>query len=145
MNALYLDHAATSPCRREVWDAMYPYACVDFGNPNSPHSFGRRARRAVSEACERIAACLGATNSEIVPTASGTESNNLAIRGAALANRTLGRHIVTTKIEHPSTLRLCAFLQSEGFETTHLKVDEYGRITPEQVADAVRGDTVLVS
>jgi cysteine desulfurase len=145
MNALYLDHAATTPCRREAWDAMFLNDRMDFGNPNSLHSFGRRARQASTEARERIAACLGASGSEIVPTGSGTESNNLAIRGAVLANRSLGRHIVTTKVEHPSTLRLCSLLQKEGFEVTYLDVDEYGRVTPEQVAGAVRGDTVLVS
>ena len=145
MNALYLDHAATTPCRREVWEAMHPYECIEFGNSNSLHSFGRRARQAATEARERIATCLGASESEIVPTGSGTESNNLAIRGTVLANRSLGRHIVATKIEHPSTLRLCSFLQTEGFETTYLEVDEHGHVKPEQVAGAVRDDTVLVS
>lgn len=145
MKPLYLDHAAATPCRREVWEAMAPYHCVDFGNPNSLHSFGRIARQAVVESRDRIGACLGCSGSEIVITAGGTESNNLAIRGAAKARRDLGRHLITTKIEHPSTLRICALLEAEGFEVSYLDVDGYGRVTPEQVAAAVRGDTILIS
>jgi len=145
MTSLYLDHAAAAPCRPEVWEAMAPYHCVDFGNPNSLHLFGRKARQAVEDSRDRMAACLGCSGTEIVITSGGTESNNLAIRGAAKAQRHLGSHLITTKIEHPSTLRICASLESEGFEVTYLDVDRYGRVTPDQVAAAMRSDTVLVT
>lgn len=145
MKPLYLDHAAATPCRREAWEAMAAYHCYDFGNPNSLHSFGRKARQTVSESLDRIAACLGCSGSEIVVTAGGTESNNLAIRGAAKARRHLGRHLITTKIEHLSTLRICTLLESEGFEVSYLDVDGYGQVTPEQVAAAVREDTTLIT
>lgn len=145
MNILYLDHAATTPCRGEVWEAMRSDSLTDFGNPNSIYSLGRRARKVVEEARQTIADCLGCEAQELVFTSGGSESNNLALRGVALANRDRGRHIVTTRIEHHSVLHTCQDLETEGFGVTYLKVDEYGQVAPEQVARSLREDTILVS
>lgn len=142
---LYLDHAATTPCSRESWGAMSDYFLTDYGNPNSIHSAGRRARVAIEDARGRIAAQLGARGREIAIIGGGTEANNMAIRGAAIAHRHRGMHIVTSRIEHVSTLRACARLQDEGFDVTYITPDAYGRIDPAAAGAAVRGDTVLVT
>ncbi|HEV3470351.1 MAG TPA: cysteine desulfurase family protein [Pyrinomonadaceae bacterium] len=142
---LYLDHASTTPCREEVWEAMRPYALYDYGNPDSLHSLGRSARRAVAEARQTIAECLNCLGTEIVFTSGGSESDNLALWGAAHANDGRGRHIITTEIEHLAVLHTCQGLTAAGFEFTYLKPDEYGRVTAEQVLSAVRPDTILVS
>ena len=141
----YLDHAATTPCCCESWQAMSVYFLEEYGNPNSIHTMGRRARGAVDDARAQIARCLGAMPSEIAFSGGGTEANNVAIRGAAVARRAYGRHVVTTAIEHVSTLRTCARLREEGYDVTQVRPDEYGRIGPAAVAAAVRHDTVLVT
>jgi cysteine desulfurase len=141
---LYLDHAATTPCSREAWAAMTPYFLEEYGNPNSMHSLGRHARHAIDDARARIAACVGATAREIAITGGGTEANNMAIRGAAkLIGR--GRHIVTSSIEHVSTLRTCARLEEEGFRVTYVPPDAQGRTQAAAIAAAVRKDTMLVT
>jgi cysteine desulfurase len=124
---------------------MSVYFLEEYGNPNSIHSLGRRARAAVDDARARIARCLGMVPSEIVFNGGGTEANNVAIRGAAVARRGYGHHIVTTAIEHVSTLRTCARLREEGYDVTTVRPDEYGRIDANAVAAAVRRDTVLVT
>lgn len=141
---LYLDHAATTPCSRESWGAMSDYFLESYGNPNSMHAMGRRARAAMERARDRIGAQLGATGREIAITGGGTEANNMAIRGAALG-RAGARHIVTSRIEHVSTLRSCASLEAEGFEVSYVAADAYGRLDPVRVAAAVRDDTALVT
>lgn len=141
----YLDHAATTPCSRESWGAMSDYFLVEYGNPNSIHSAGRRARAGIEDARARIAAQLGAHGREIAITGGGTEANNMAIRGAASAPCAKGRHVVTSTIEHVSTLRTCARLANDGFEITHVEVDSYGHVDPVDVAAAVRRDTVIVT
>lgn len=143
MSILYLDHASTTPCRKEVWEAMSSYALNDYGNPDSLHSLGRSARNAVDHARQTIAKQLGCASSEIIFTAGGSESDNLALRGVARCHA--GRHIITTRIEHLAVLHTCESLETEGFEVTYLDVDEYGMVTPEQVLRAVREDTVLIS
>jgi len=142
---IYLDHAATTPCSRESWGAMSDYFLVDYGNPNSIHAAGRRARAALEDARERIGAQLGARGSEIAITGGGTEANNMAIRGVAKAAAGRGRHIVTSTIEHVSTLRACARLEREGFRVSYVEPDEYGRIAPADVAATVTAGTVLVT
>ncbi len=144
-NILYLDHASTTPCREEVWEMMRPYALYDYGNPDSLHSLGRSARRAVKEARETIAECLNCSSTEIVFTSGGSESDNLALWGAAHTNQERGRHIITTEVEHLAVLHTCQGLTAAGFEFTYLKPDEYGMIAPGQVLSAVRPDTILVS
>jgi cysteine desulfurase len=124
---------------------MMPYMTEHFGNPNSIHSFGREARRAIDEAREKIAQLLNCQPSEIVFTSGGTESDNLALRGVAEAYRHKGNHIVTTAIEHHAVLRTCKALEDMGFFVTYLPVDEHGLVSPEQVAEAVNERTILVS
>jgi cysteine desulfurase len=142
---IYLDYAATTPLDPRVLEAMMPYMTEHFGNPNSIHSFGREARRAIDEAREKIAQLLNCQPSEIVFTSGGTESDNLALRGVAEAYRHKGNHIVTTAIEHHAVLRTCKSLEDMGFFVTYLPVDEHGLVSPEQVAEAVNERTILVS
>ena len=145
MASIYLDHNATTPVRSEVFDAMEPFFRDRFGNASSIHRYGQDARAAVEEARARVAGLVNARPGEIYFTSGGTESDNLAIKGAAYARRTRGRHIVTTNIEHSAVLNSCAFLEREGFEVTYLPVDEYGRVDAGQVEDALTGQTILVS
>lgn len=145
MKNIYLDHAATSPTHPEVVRAMMPYYEEVFGNPSSIHYFGREARRALDESREFVAEKIGASFDEIVFTSGGTEADNLAIIGYALANREKGEHLITTKIEHHGVLHTFQYLEKQGFEVTYLDVDEYGRVLPAEVENALRDDTILVS
>jgi cysteine desulfurase len=144
--AIYLDHHATTPVAAEVLAAMLPYFTEKFGNPSSrQHLFGQEAARAVAEARAQVAALVGAGPEEIVFTSGATESDNLALRGAARSLASRGRHVVTTTIEHPAVLEPCRTLEREGFEVTRVEVDAGGVVDPARVAAALRSDTVLVS
>ncbi len=143
--AIYLDHAATTPVRREVVDAMLPYLLEDWGNPSSGHSFGRAARRGLDEAHERIGAALGGEAREIVLTSGGTEANNLGLKGAAWAGKARGHRIVTTSIEHHAVGHTLRYLEKFGFETVELPVDRYGRVDPDELEAALDDRTILVS
>ncbi|MGH2456172.1 MAG: cysteine desulfurase family protein, partial [Candidatus Limnocylindria bacterium] len=143
--SVYLDHAATTPLRPEVLDAMQPYLTEHFGNPSSIHGLGRRARQGLDEAREGIARLLGAKPREIVFTGGGTEADNLAIKGVAWASSARGRRIVTTSVEHKAVLNACAVLERYGFEVAYLPVDRYGRVDPAEVAAAITDHTTLVS
>lgn len=146
MGFIYLDHAATTPVRPEVLDAMLPFLGEEcHGNPSSIHAAGRAARKALEDARERIAGLVGAAPREIVFTGGGTESDNLAILGSARANSTRGKHVVTSAIEHHAVLGACDRLKEEGFEIDRAPVDSGGRVDPERFAALVRPDTVLVS
>jgi cysteine desulfurase len=142
---IYLDHAATSPLRPEALEAMLPYLGGDFGNPSSPHSFGRRARAALDEAHERIAAQINAGPREIVITSGGTEALNLALKGAAWAGKARGHRIVTSSVEHHAVLHALQQLEKFGFEIIELPVDRYGRVDPEHVAGAINERTTVVA
>ncbi len=143
---VYLDHIATTPVAEEVLEKMLPYFREHFGNPTSLHSFGQEAKKGVSEAREKLAALINAnTPEEIIFTSGGIEANNLAIKGISSAYKKRGRHIITTEIEHHSILHPCKSLEREGWEITYLKPDKTGLIDPEQLREAVRKDTVLVS
>jgi len=142
---IYLDHAATTPVRKEVIEAMLPYFNQKFGNPSSIYSLGRDSKKAIEEARETVAKAIGAQPREIFFTGSGTEADNWAIKGVAYANRQKGRHIITTAIEHHAVLHTCQYLESDGFEVTYLPVDQYGLVSPEQVRAAIRPDTILIS
>jgi cysteine desulfurase len=142
---IYLDAAATTPVRREVLDAMWPYLTGEFGNPSSHHAVGEQAAKALADARSRVAAILGCRASEVTFTSGGTEADNLAIKGIALA-APRGRHIVTSAIEHEAVLESCDYLRRQhGFEVTTLPVDAYGMVNAEQFADAMRADTTLCS
>ncbi|MCS7224147.1 MAG: cysteine desulfurase NifS [Armatimonadetes bacterium] len=146
MNGLiYMDYAATTPLDPRVKEAMEPFLSDAFGNPNSIHFYGRQARKAVDESREMIAHILGCRPGEMIFTSGGTESDNLALRGVAGARKHRGRHIVSSTIEHHAVLHTLEALREEGFEVTLVPVDEDGLVDPEQVADAVREDTILVS
>jgi len=145
MRRVYLDHSATTPVRLEVLEAMLPYLKERFGNASSIHGFGREAKVALEESREKVAQILGAMPSEIYFTSGGTESENLAIKGVAYANRNKGRHIITSQIEHHAVLESCKFLEKEGFEVTYLPVDSKGLVDPEDLRTAIRDDTILVS
>lgn len=142
---MYLDHAATTPLRREALEAMLPWLGDGFGNPSSVHSFGRRARAGLDEAHERVARALGATPREIVFTSGGTESNNLAIKGAAWAGKARGHRIITSSVEHHSVGHTVRYLEKFGFEVVELPVDRYGRVDPDEVESAITPKTILVS
>jgi cysteine desulfurase len=142
---IYLDHAATTPLRPEVLAAMMPYLTDAFGNPSSAHAFGRRARAALDEAHERVAARLNAEPREIVFTSGGTEANNLALKGAAWAGKAHGHRIVTTAVEHHAVGHTLRHLEKFGFEITELPVDRYGRVDPDAVDHAITDKTILVS
>ena len=145
---VYLDNAATTPVDPRVFEAMRPYWLDDWGNPSSVYSVGRRARRALDDARDRIAQLLNCRANEIVFTSCGSESDNLALLGGALAQAELhGRkHVVTSRIEHHAVLHACQWLEQHlGFSVTYLEVDSEGRVDPALVAEAVRPDTALVS
>jgi cysteine desulfurase len=142
---IYLDHAATTPMRREVLDAMLPYLTEAFGNPSSAHAYGRRARAALDEAHERVATALNAQPREIVFTSGGTEANNLALKGAAWAGKARGHRIVSTSIEHHAVGHTLRQLEKFGFEVVELPVDRYGRVDPDAVEAAITDRTILVA
>jgi cysteine desulfurase len=145
MSRIYLDYAATTPTDPEVVKAMLPYFGDCFGNPSSAHSFGQEAREAIEKARSNVASLLGANPAEIVFTSGGTESDNLAIKGIAYANRSKGNHIITSAIEHHAVTEPCHFLEKQGFEVTLLPVDRDGRVDPDGVPKAITDRTILIS
>ncbi|MEX1308455.1 MAG: cysteine desulfurase NifS [Eubacteriales bacterium] len=145
MNRIYLDHAATTYIKPEVLEAMMPYFSENFGNGSSIYKEGREAKKALESARKTVAQSLGAKPTEVFFTSGGSESDNWAIKGAAFANIDKGKHIITTKIEHHAVLEACHYLEKFGFEITELGVDKYGVIDLEELQDAIREDTVLVS
>lgn len=142
---IYLDHAATTPLAAEVLEAMKPYFSEKYGNASSLHSFGVEARDAVEASRKTAAKFLGAKLTEIVFTSGGTESNNLAIKGIAFANKTRGNHIITSKIEHHAIEEPCKWLEQHGFKITYLNVDRHGLVDPKEVEKAITKETILVS
>ena len=145
MRRVYLDHVATTQPLPEVVEAMMPYLRDFYGNPMSLHDIGVEAKRACEEARGKVAALIGSRPEEIIFTSCGTESNNTALKGAAWANISKGKHIVTTQIEHHSVLNSANALEKMGFEVTYVPVDKYGLIDPKEIEKAIRKDTVLVS
>ncbi|RAQ98198.1 cysteine desulfurase NifS [Thermogemmatispora tikiterensis] len=142
---IYLDHAATTALDPRVLEAMLPYLTSDYGNASSIYTLGRRAMQAIDRAREEIAAILNCRPTEIVFTGCGSESDNLAIKGVALAARNKGQHIITSSIEHHAVLHTCHYLERFGFNVTYLPVDEHGLVDPEAVERAITAETVLVS
>lgn len=146
MPTIYFDYNATTPLDSQVRDVMLPYLGDVFGNPSSVHHVGRKARALLDDARDRVARVWRSKPSEVVFTSGGTESNNLAIFGAARLLREKGRHIVTSSVEHHAVLHPCEYLRKkEGFDVTYLPVDTEGRVSVESVRAALRPDTVLVS
>ncbi|MDD6211624.1 MAG: cysteine desulfurase family protein [Clostridiales bacterium] len=145
MRDIYLDNSATTRILPEVRDAMIRMMELDYGNPSSMHRKGMDAEQMIRQAREEIAATLKVDEKEITFTSGGTESNNLALIGTAMANRRAGMHLITTAIEHASVSHTMDYLESQGFEITRLGTDEKGRISLEELEKAIRPDTILVS
>ena len=145
MRRVYLDHAATTGVDRDVLEKMIPYFSDTFGNPNSLHSFGREAEKAVTSSRDAIAKLLGCKPNELYFTSGGTEADNWAIKGIYAAYKNKGNHIITTKIEHKAVLASCQRLQKDGAEITYLDVDKYGTVDLEQLKNSITDKTILVS
>lgn len=146
MRQVYLDHNATTPLSREVLDAMMRYLTDEYGNASSIHSKGQSARKAVESSREIIGNAIDTEPVDIVFTSGGTESDNFAIKGVAMANLDKGRHVITTQIEHSAVLEPCRFIEEElGFEVTYLPVDKYGIVDLNRLKESIRKDTVLIS
>ena len=142
---IYLDYNATTPIDPEVAKEMLPYLQTHFGNPSSSYSFGRHSKEAVERAREQVARLINAKSEEIVFTSCATESNNLAIWGIAMKNKDRGKHIITSSIEHPAVTKTCQYLFSLGWDITYLPVDRFGMVNPNDVENAIRKDTVLIT
>ena len=146
MRKVYLDHSATSPVLSEVREAMLPYLGEIFGNPSSMHDWGDPSREAIDKAREQVAVLIGASEpDEIIFTSSGTESNNLAIKGLAAAKQTKGRHIIISAIEHFSVMNSTKTLEKSGFQISIVPVDKNGVVSPDDVRNSIRPDTILIS
>ena len=145
MKKIYLDHAATTPVAKEVIEAMQPFFGDKYGNASSLHSLGREAKKVLEKSRETIAKKVDAKEHKLIFTSSGTESNNLALKGIAFANKEKGKHIIISQIEHDCVLNACKWLEKQGFSITHLPVDREGFISLNDLEDAIRKDTILVS
>lgn len=142
---IYMDHAATTPVRPEALEAMLPYFGVSFGNPSGIYTLAQEGRKAVDDARETVGQVIGARISEVVFTSGGTEADNTAIRGAALALKSTGNHVITTGIEHHAVLHTCHSLEQAGFDVTYLDVDSDGLVDPDDVGRAITDKTIVVS
>jgi cysteine desulfurase len=145
---IYLDHHATTPVDKKVVEEMTPYFTENYGNPASEdHIFGAKAKQAVNQARERISEAVNCREEEIIFTSGATESDNLAIRGAAdyAADHDKGSHIITAVTEHEAVLEVCEDLEMDGFDVTYLPVDENGKVDPADIKDAIRDETILIS
>ena len=145
MERIYMDHSATTPMTEKALAAMLPFFREEFGNPSAIYSYGQTGKNVLEDCRKRMARCLGALQTEIYFTSGGTESDNWAIRSAARARASRGRHIITSAIEHNAVLRTLADLEREGYEVTYLRPDTLGHISPEQLEEAIRPDTILIT
>lgn len=145
MKTIYVDHAATTPVHPQVVKAMIPYMTDHYGNPSSIHSFGQKTRGALEQARRTIIDLTKMKNGHLIFTSGGTEADNLAIIGTALANQKKGKHILTTQVEHHAVLQACEHLEELGFEVTYLPVDSTGVVELEKVEQAIRQDTILAT
>ncbi|OGO19788.1 MAG: cysteine desulfurase NifS [Chloroflexi bacterium RBG_16_50_9] len=143
---IYLDYNATTPIDPAVREAMLPYLDEYFGNPSTTHAYGPPVKEAVERARQQVASLIGATPEEAIFTSGGSESDNHAIVGTALANSHKGKHIITMSIEHPAVLNTCRYLEDRlGFKVTYLPVDKYGLVDPEDIRRAITGETILIT
>lgn len=145
MKIKYFDNAATTQVNQDVIKEMLPYFSIEYGNPSSLYSIGRRAKRALEEARRKIANIINCKPNEIYFTSCGTESDNLAIKGIAYANKEKGKHIITSKIEHPAVLNTCKELEEQGYKVTYLDVNQNGIVNVEQLKASIKTDTILIT
>lgn len=145
MEIRYFDNAATTKVKEEVLKEMFPYFSVEYGNPSSMYSIGRSSRRAIETARKRVAELINCKPKEIYFTSCGSESDNMALKGIAYANKEKGNHIITSKIEHPAILNSCKTLETQGYRITYLNVDEEGNIDISELENSINEDTILIS
>lgn len=145
MEVRYFDNSATTRIKEEVLTEMFPYLSREYGNPSSLYSIGRKSKRAIEEARKRVASLINCKPEEIYFTSCGSESDNTALKGIAYANKNKGKHIITSKIEHPAILHSCQNLENKGFEVTYLDVDKDGFVNLETLENSIRPDTILIS
>ena len=141
----YFDNSATTRIKEEVLSEMFPYLSREYGNPSSLYSIGRKAKRGIEDARKKVAALINCNPEEIYFTSCGSESDNTALKGVAFANINKGKHIITSKIEHPAILNSCQNLERKGFEVTYLNVDHGGSINLQELENSIRPDTILIS
>jgi len=142
---IYFDYNATTPVDPRVLEAMLPYFWEQFGNPSSSHAHGLKTHVAIEQARGQVAALLGCAPEEIIFTGGGSEADNLALKGIAEANQERGDHIITCQVEHPAVLATCRYLERRGFRVTYLPVDQYGRVNPDDVQQAITPATTLIT
>ena len=145
MKEIYFDHSATTAVKREVLNEMIPYFNLEYGNPSSLYYIGRETKRAIECARRKVARAINCCEEEVYFTSCGSESDNLAIKGIAYANKEKGKHIITSKIEHNAVLNSCERLEEQGFEITYLNVDQNGFVNLEELKNAIREDTILIT
>ena len=142
---IYLDHAATTFVDEIVLNKMIPYFHISYGNPSSMYEIGRQNKRTIELARNQVAGAIGAKQKEIYFTSCGSESDNLALKGIAYANKSKGKHIITSKIEHPAILNTCKTLEKQGYEVTYINVDQKGFVKLDELKNSIRKDTILIS
>lgn len=145
MNAIYFDNSATTPIKTEVLNEMMPFLTTEYGNASSLYSIGRKSKRSIEIARKKVAELIGSEAKEIYFTAGGSESDNIALKGFAYANKEKGNHIITSKIEHHAILETCERLEKQGFEVSYIDVDENGVIKLEELQNAIKPSTILIS
>ena len=145
MEVKYFDNSATTRIKEEVLTEMFPFLSREYGNPSSLYSIGRKSKRAIEEARKRVASLINCKPEEIYFTSCGSESDNTALKGIAYANSNKGKHIITSKIEHPAILHSCQNLEKKGFEVTYLDVDKDGFVNLQTLENSIRQDTILIS
>ena len=145
MEVKYFDNSATTRIKEEVLTEMFPFLSREYGNPSSLYSIGRKSKRAIEEARKRVASLINCNSEEIYFTSCGSESDNTALKGIAYANQNKGKHIITSKIEHPAILHSCQNIEKKGFEVTYLDVDKDGFVNLQTLENSIRQDTILIS
>lgn len=145
MNIIYFDNSATTKIKTEVLNEMLPYLTTQYGNPSSLYTIGRKAKQAIETARKRVADLIKCNSNEIYFTSGGSESDNIALKGFAYANKEKGNHIITSKIEHPAVLETCRMLQQQGFEVSYINVDNDGIIKLEELQNEIKSSTILIS
>lgn len=145
MEVRYFDNSATTQIKEEVLKAMFPYFTIQYGNASSIYSIGRNSKRAIEDARKKVASLINCKPEEIYFTSCGSESDNTALKGIAYANKNKGKHIITSKIEHPAILNSCKNLEQQGFEVTYIDVDKNGFINLSVLKNSIKKDTIIIS
>ena len=145
MKEIYFDNSATTPIKSEVLNEMIPFLTTQYGNPSSLYSIGRKSKKAIENARKEVAELINCDTKDIYFTGGGSESNNIALKAFVYANKDKGNHIITSKIEHSSILETCRYLQAQGFEVSYINVDEQGFIKLDELQQAIKSSTILIS